>query len=168
MDHQPPMRVRSNIRPLQYSNELVSSVMPLIDEGESANAVPYSHKLCSRVPHIRGNRRLQLPRSAMRKSRPGGTALLITVSSEPGKYAWMSLILHPQNSVPSLQLVLSFNTKKISFLKPKIFNGKKDHTFENEWQKFCVLYNEWSFIIERLKALRSSVLVSSFCNMLMI
>jgi hypothetical protein len=63
---------------------------------------------------------------------------------------------------------LSFNTKKISFLKPQIFNGKKDHTFENEWQKFCVLYNEWSFIIERLKALRSSVLVSSFCNMLII
>ena len=132
MDHQPPMRVRSNIRPLQYSNELVSSVMPLIDEGESANAVPYSHKLCSRVPHIRGNRRLQLPLSAMRRSRPGGTALLITVSSEPGKYAWMSLILHPQNSVPSLQLVLSYNTQKISFLKPQIFNGKKDHTFENE------------------------------------
>ena len=132
MDHQPPMRVRSNIRPLQYSNELVASVMPLIDEGESANAVPYSHKLCSRVPHIRGNRRLQLPLSAMRRSRPGGTALLITVSSEPGKYAWMSLILHPQNSVPSLQLVLSYNTQKISFLKPQIFNGKKDHTFENE------------------------------------
>jgi len=42
------------------------------------------------------------------------------------------LILHPQNSVPSLQLVLSYNTQKISFLKPQIFNGKKDHTFENE------------------------------------
>ena len=55
--------------------------------GESANAVPNSHKLCSRVPHIRGNRRLQLSLSAMEESRPEGTALLITVSSEPGKYA---------------------------------------------------------------------------------
>jgi hypothetical protein len=44
----------------------------------------------------------------------------------------MSLILHPQNSFPSLQLVLSFNIKKSSFLKLQIFNGKKDHTFENE------------------------------------
>ena len=55
--------------------------------GESANAVPNSHKLCSRVSHIRGNRRLQPPLSAMEGSRPEGTALLITVSSEPGKYA---------------------------------------------------------------------------------
>ena len=54
--------------------------------GESANAVPNYHKLCSRVPHIRGNRRLQPSRSAMEGSRPGGTALLITVSPEPGKY----------------------------------------------------------------------------------
>ena len=103
MDHQPPMRVRSNIRPLQYSNELVSSVMPLIDEGESANAVPYSHKLCSRVPHIRGNRRLQLPLSAMRRSRPGGTALLITVSSEPGKYALTGLIFSHEINFPTFQ-----------------------------------------------------------------
>ena len=54
--------------------------------GESANAVPNSHKLCSRVPHIWGNRRLQLHLSAMVESRPEGTALLITVSFEPGKY----------------------------------------------------------------------------------
>ena len=63
-------------------------VRPGFDWGESANAVPNSHKLCSRVPHIWGNRRLQLHLSAMVESRPEGTALLITVSFEPGKYAW--------------------------------------------------------------------------------
>ena len=64
-------------------------MLTLILEGESANAVPYSHKLCSRVPHIRGNRRLQLNLSAMEESRPGGTALLITVSPVPGKYVYL-------------------------------------------------------------------------------
>ena len=84
-------------------------------EGESANAVPNSHKLCSRVPHIRGNRRLQLPRSAMRKSRPGGTALLITVSSEPGKYAFDGLIFHHEITFPSFQPGFVLIKKKCSF-----------------------------------------------------
>ena len=75
--------------------------------GESANAVPNSHKLCSRVPHIWGNRRLQLPLSAMRESRPGGTALLITISSEPGKYAYASF---GNVFYSSLHLRLSFVT----------------------------------------------------------
>lgn len=67
--------------------------------GESANAVPNSHKLCSRVSHIRGNRRLQLPLSAMGKSRPEGTALLITVSSEPGKYEEYGFVNHIKDSI---------------------------------------------------------------------
>ena len=75
--------------------------------GESANAVPNSHKLCSRVPHIWGNRRLQLLLSAMKESRPGGTALLITVSSEPGKYEYTRFV----NGMPSsLHLMPSFIT----------------------------------------------------------
>ena len=61
--------------------------------GESANAVPNSHKLCSRVSHIWGNRRLQRHLSAMVESRPEGTALLITVSFEPGKYAYWGSFL---------------------------------------------------------------------------
>ena len=66
---------------------------PRILGGESANAVSHYHKLCSRVSHIWGNRRLQRHLSAMVKSRPEGTALLITVSFEPGKYAFLGSFL---------------------------------------------------------------------------
>lgn len=54
--------------------------------GESANAVPHYHKLCSRVSHIWGNRRGQHIRSAMDKPRPGKTTFVIMVSPLPGKY----------------------------------------------------------------------------------
>ena len=54
--------------------------------GESANAVPHYHKLCSRVSHIWGNRRGQHIRSAMDKPRPGKTTIVIMVSPLPGKY----------------------------------------------------------------------------------
>ena len=66
---------------------------PRILGGESANAVSHYHKLCSRVSHIWGNRRLQRHLSAMVESRPEGTALLITVSFEPGKYAFWGSFL---------------------------------------------------------------------------
>lgn len=56
--------------------------------GVSANADPHTNKLRTRVTHIRGNRRLQPNRSAMEGPLPGETALLITVFSVPGKYAW--------------------------------------------------------------------------------
>ena len=55
--------------------------------GDSANAVPHYHKLCTRVTHIWGNRRGQPNRSAMEGPRPGGSASLITDSPVPGKYA---------------------------------------------------------------------------------
>ena len=61
--------------------------------GVSADADPHYHKLCSRVSHIWGNRRLQRHLSAMVESRPEGTALLITVSFEPGKYAFWGSFL---------------------------------------------------------------------------
>ena len=54
--------------------------------GDSANAVPHTKKLRTRVTHIWGNRRRQPNRSAMEGSLPGRTALLITVSPVPGKY----------------------------------------------------------------------------------
>ena len=59
--------------------------------GESANAVPHYHKLCSRVSHIWGNRRGQHIRSAMDKPRPGKTTFVIMVSPLPGKYELTSL-----------------------------------------------------------------------------
>ena len=54
--------------------------------GDSANAVPHTNKLRTRVTHIWGNRRRQTNRSAMEGPLPGRTALLITVSPVPGKY----------------------------------------------------------------------------------
>ena len=54
--------------------------------GESANAVPHYHKLCSRDSHIWGIRRGQHNRSAMAEPRPGWTTFLIMVSPLPGKY----------------------------------------------------------------------------------
>lgn len=65
--------------------------------GESANAVPHYHKLCSRVSHIWGNRRGQHIRSAMDKPRPGKTTFVIMVSPLPGKYE----LLGPQRPRPS-------------------------------------------------------------------
>jgi len=56
--------------------------------GDSANAVPHTKKLRTRVVHIWDNRRLQPNRSAMERPRPGETAFLITVLPVPGKYAW--------------------------------------------------------------------------------
>ncbi|XP_074222686.1 uncharacterized protein LOC141578032 [Camelus bactrianus] len=65
--------------------------------GESANAVPHYHKLCSRVSHIWGNRRGQHIRSAMDKPRPGKTTFVIMVSPLPGKYE----LLTPPTPTPS-------------------------------------------------------------------
>ncbi|XP_067578474.1 uncharacterized protein [Pseudorca crassidens] len=63
-----------------------SICLPSQTPGESANAVPHYHKLCSRVSHIWGNRRGQHIRSAMDKPRPGKTTFVIMVSPLPGKY----------------------------------------------------------------------------------
>ena len=69
--------------------------------GESANAVPHCHKLCSRVSHIWGNRRGQHIRSAMDKPRPGKTTFVIMVSPLPGKY---------ELARPACRLSLMFQT----------------------------------------------------------
>ena len=58
--------------------------------GVSANADPHTDKLRTRVTHIWGDRKRQPNRSAMEGPQPGRTALLITVSPVPGKYAWVS------------------------------------------------------------------------------
>ena len=54
--------------------------------GESADAVPHYHKLCSRDSHIWGIRTGQHNRSAMAEPRPGWTTFMIMVSPLPGKY----------------------------------------------------------------------------------
>lgn len=60
--------------------------------GDSANAVPHTEKLRTRVTHIWGNRSRQPNRSAMEGPLTGGTALLITVSPVPGKYASVTFL----------------------------------------------------------------------------
>ncbi len=59
--------------------------MYAIKSGQRVRSPGYQ-KFCARVIHIRDNRGGQLNRSAMEKPRPGGTALLITVTPTPGKY----------------------------------------------------------------------------------
>ena len=86
-------RLDCNMQMRQWRTKGRKRQRPGFDWGESANAVPNSHKLCSRVSHIWGNRRLQRHLSAMVESRPEGTALLITVSFEPGKYAYWGSFL---------------------------------------------------------------------------
>ena len=71
-----------------YNSETLSSyILNKFLKGISANADPHYQKLCSRVAHIRGYRRLQPNRSAMERPRPGGSSFVIKDSSEPGKYA---------------------------------------------------------------------------------
>ena len=77
------------------------------EEGISANADPHYQKLCSRVAHYWGNRRLQPNRSAMERPRPGGSTWLIMDAPEPGKYAFQRSppITHSQQLLrrPSLE-----------------------------------------------------------------
>jgi hypothetical protein len=57
-----------------------------IRPGQRARSPDYQ-KLCARVIRIRDNRRGQPDLGAMEGPHPGGTALLITVTPTPGKYA---------------------------------------------------------------------------------
>ena len=88
---------REDSRPTPYCNTAAAVPRPRLlyswhkgKPGESANAVPHYHKLCSRVSHIWGNRRGQHIRSAMDKPRPGKTTCVIMVSPLPGKYEFQT------------------------------------------------------------------------------
>ena len=59
--------------------------------GDSANAVPPTKKLRTRVTNICGDRRGQPNRSAMERPHSGPTTLVIVVQPVPGKYAWAML-----------------------------------------------------------------------------
>ena len=61
--------------------------------GESANAVPHYHKLCSWDSHIWGIHPGQHSRSAMAEPRQRWTAFLITVSPLPGKYEFPTICM---------------------------------------------------------------------------
>lgn len=63
--------------------------------GESANAIPHTQKWRRGVTHIWGNPRGQPARSAMDRPHPRGSALVITETSRPGKYAAESSIFVP-------------------------------------------------------------------------
>ena len=56
--------------------------------GDSANAVPPTKKLRTRVTNICGDRRGQPNRSAMERPHSGPTSVLIEVQPVPGKYDW--------------------------------------------------------------------------------
>ena len=58
----------------------------LMRSGDSANAVPPTKKLRTRVTNICGDRRGQPNRSAMERPHSGPTALVIAVQPVPGKY----------------------------------------------------------------------------------
>ena len=61
--------------------------------GDSANAVPPTKKLRTRVTNICGDRRGQPNRSAMERPHSGPTAVVIAVQPVPGKYDWYRLCL---------------------------------------------------------------------------
>ena len=58
--------------------------------GDSANAVPPTKKLRTRVTRIWGDRRGQPNRSAMERPRSGPIAVEIAIQPVPGKYAFFS------------------------------------------------------------------------------
>ena len=62
-------------------------IVCLLWTGDSANAVPPTKKLRTRVTRIWGDRRGQPNRSAMERPRPGRTSFVINVPPVPGKYA---------------------------------------------------------------------------------
>ena len=63
-------------------------IVCLLWTGDSANAVPPTKKLRTRVTRIWGDRRGQPNRSAMERPRPGRTSFVINVPPVPGKYAY--------------------------------------------------------------------------------
>ena len=80
------MKCFLNLSLLHFTEKIWDTFFFLFFVGESTNAVPHYHKLCSQVSHIWGNRRGQHIRSAMDKPRPGKSTFVIMVSPLLGKY----------------------------------------------------------------------------------
>ena len=86
-----PPKIKVSTKKTSQTNQkkiyLTSKIFSLLQEtGTSANAGPHYQKLYARVTHIWGNRGGQSNRSAMKRPRPGRTALVITVPPASGKY----------------------------------------------------------------------------------
>ena len=62
----------------------------LKETGDSANAVPPTKKLRTRVTRIWGDRRGQPNRSAMERPRSGPISFMIEIQPVPGKYAYVA------------------------------------------------------------------------------
>ena len=105
--------------------------------GESANAVPHYHKLCSRVSHIWGNRRGQHLPSAMEEPRPGKTTCMIMVSPLPGKYdqnkprrnthARAQHFTHTLTSARALQALCALTRTKLRAFATHRLNSRPHH-----------------------------------------
>ena len=83
-------RVPKSLGPAYLNERSISSYFFCcirLETGVSANAIPHTNKLRTRVTHIWGYRRRQPSRGAMEGPLPGETACMITVFSVPGKYA---------------------------------------------------------------------------------
>ena len=74
-------------------------------QGIARTQSPTNKNYAPEVTHIWGDRRGQPNRSAMERPRPGGTALVITVSSVPGKYAFSGATLIPSQNRLNIELV---------------------------------------------------------------
>ncbi|KAL0150091.1 hypothetical protein M9458_054518 [Cirrhinus mrigala] len=85
-NQRPPEKANDETKKKRRVRQNPSALFNQRHAGESANAVPHYHKLCSRDSHIWGIRRGQHGRSAMDEPRPGRTTFLIMVSPLPGKY----------------------------------------------------------------------------------
>ncbi|KAL0150097.1 hypothetical protein M9458_054524 [Cirrhinus mrigala] len=85
-NQRPPEKANDETKKKRKVRQNPSALFNQRHAGESANAVPHYHKLCSRDSHIWGIRRGQHGRSAMDEPRPGRTTFLIMVSPLPGKY----------------------------------------------------------------------------------
>ena len=86
--------LKNNMLPVCFSDQLLYFIIAVYDKrfcysllaGDSANAVPLTKKLRTRVIYIWDDRLGQPVRSAMDRPRQRRTSLMIKVSSVPGKY----------------------------------------------------------------------------------
>lgn len=117
-----------------WQSALTTSFCP----GESANAVPHYHKLCSRDSHIWGIRRGQHNRSAMAEPRPGWTTFLIMVSPLPGKYEFIGLRSEaPCPSSQSSPTVGQSNAHLIQLISSLVETPRDKRDIKNvQWRTF--------------------------------
>ena len=85
--------------------------------GDSANAVPLTKKLRTRVIYIWDDRRGQPAPSAMDRPRPRSTPLKIRVSPVPGKYAYTRSQMQPKTKTHFIFLRCHQAQNPITYLR---------------------------------------------------